>query len=125
MRVPLGWLSEWIDLPGSVEELEERLTMGGLEVEESSARSRSLRSAGGQVITRRDTRMRIGLRGRSRRGEPWRSSAAHPIAAGQKVAVATHGALCPRRAGQRQIRGAPEGICSDREMISDDHDDPS
>ena len=34
MRVPLGGLSEWIDLPDTVEELEERLTMGGLEIEE-------------------------------------------------------------------------------------------
>ena len=34
MRVPLGWLSEWIDLPGSVEDLGERLTMGGIELEE-------------------------------------------------------------------------------------------
>ena len=34
MRVSVNWLSEWVDLPDTVEELEERLTMGGLEIEE-------------------------------------------------------------------------------------------
>ena len=34
MRVALGWLSEWVDLPSSVEDLEEWLTMAGLEIEE-------------------------------------------------------------------------------------------
>ena len=34
MRLPRGWLSEWVDLPDSAEDLEERLTMGGIEIEE-------------------------------------------------------------------------------------------
>ena len=33
MRVPLGWLEEWIDLPASQDELMERLALGGLEIE--------------------------------------------------------------------------------------------
>ena len=33
MRVPLGWLAEWIELPASQQELTERLTLGGLEIE--------------------------------------------------------------------------------------------
>ena len=33
MRVALGWLSEWIPLPDSSDELVERLTLGGLEIE--------------------------------------------------------------------------------------------
>ena len=32
MKVSLEWLSEWIDLP-PLEELEDRLTVGGLEIE--------------------------------------------------------------------------------------------
>jgi phenylalanyl-tRNA synthetase beta chain len=32
MRVPLSWLSEFVDLTVSVEELAERLTLAGLEV---------------------------------------------------------------------------------------------
>ena len=34
MRVPLGWLSEWVDLPVPPEELAERLTLIGLEIDE-------------------------------------------------------------------------------------------
>lgn len=33
MRVPLSWLKDYIDTPVSVEELAERLTLAGLEVE--------------------------------------------------------------------------------------------
>ena len=33
MRVPLRWLEEWIPLPDSGRELEERLTLAGLEIE--------------------------------------------------------------------------------------------
>ena len=33
MRVPLGWLAELVDLPAQAE-LEERLTLAGLEIEE-------------------------------------------------------------------------------------------
>ncbi len=32
MRVPLGWLKEYVDIPLSIEELAERLTLAGLEV---------------------------------------------------------------------------------------------
>jgi len=34
VRVPLGWLAEWIELPPSVDELVDRLTAAGLEVDE-------------------------------------------------------------------------------------------
>ena len=34
MRVPMDWLSEWINVPVPVEEFAEQLTMSGLEVEE-------------------------------------------------------------------------------------------
>ena len=33
MKVPLGWLAEWVDLPDEAE-LCERLTLAGLEIEE-------------------------------------------------------------------------------------------
>src|SRR5688572_26072336 len=32
MKVPLNWLRDYVDLPGSVAELAERLTLAGLEV---------------------------------------------------------------------------------------------
>ncbi|MEY4001406.1 MAG: hypothetical protein RI968_524, partial [Pseudomonadota bacterium] len=34
MRVPEGWLRDWVDTSLSIEEIAERLTMAGLEVEE-------------------------------------------------------------------------------------------
>ena len=33
MLLPLGWLADWIDLPDSVEDLAQKLTDGGLEVD--------------------------------------------------------------------------------------------
>ena len=49
MRVALGWLSEWISLPGSREELVERLTLGGLEIEGIESTSPAL-ERGGQIL---------------------------------------------------------------------------
>jgi len=37
MRVPVDWLGEYLNIAGSIEELAERLTMAGLEVEEITA----------------------------------------------------------------------------------------
>ena len=33
MKVPLSWLAEWIDLPADQQELTDRLTFGGLEID--------------------------------------------------------------------------------------------
>ena len=53
MRLPLGWLSEWIDLPASRDELAARLTSAGLEIEEVIELGPDLSDlVVGQVITR-------------------------------------------------------------------------
>ena len=133
MRVPLGWLSEWIDLPGSALELEERLTMGGLEVEEILRTGPDLSGLRvGQVIacSRHPDADRLSVcRVDLGEGELLEIvCGASNVAAGQKVAVATHGTLLPggERVKRARIRGVrSEGmICSDREMhLGDDHDE--
>ncbi|MEN6373090.1 MAG: phenylalanine--tRNA ligase subunit beta [Armatimonadota bacterium] len=48
MRVPVEWLNEYVETGGSVEELADKLTMAGLEVEEiSSMESEEVSHAGG------------------------------------------------------------------------------
>jgi phenylalanyl-tRNA synthetase beta chain len=132
MRVPLGWLSEWIDLPGSVEELEERLTMGGLEIEETLRTGPDLsRLRVGHVTehARHPDADRLSVcRVDLGDGEPLEIVCGAPnVAAGQKVAVATHGTLLPGggRVKRAKIRGVrSEGmICSDQEMgLGDEHE---
>jgi phenylalanyl-tRNA synthetase beta chain len=34
MKVPLGWLREWVEIDASVDELSRRLTAAGIEVED-------------------------------------------------------------------------------------------
>jgi phenylalanyl-tRNA synthetase beta chain len=132
MRVPLGWLSEWIDLPGSVEDLEERLTMGGLEIEETLRTGPDLSGLRvGHVIEHRrhpDADRLSVCKVDLGDGEPLEMvCGAHNVAAGQKVAVATHGAVLPggERVKRAKIRGVRSNgmICSDREMhLGDDHE---
>jgi phenylalanyl-tRNA synthetase beta chain len=131
MRVPLGWLSEWIDLPGSVEDLEERLTMGGLEIEEILRTGPDLSGLRvGHVIehARHPDADRLSVcKVDLGDGEPLEMvCGAHNVAAGQKVAVATHGTVLPggERVKRARIRGVRSNgmICSDREMhLGDDH----
>jgi phenylalanyl-tRNA synthetase beta chain len=132
MRVPLGWLSEWIDLPNSVEDLDERLTMGGLEIEEVLRTGPDLSGLQvGHVVEHsphpnadRLSFCRVDLGD----GELLEIvCGASNVAAGQKVAVATHGTVLPggERVKRAKIRGVrSEGmICSDREMaLGDDHE---
>jgi len=132
MRVPLGWLSEWIDLPSSLEDLEERLTMGGLEIEEILRIGPDLSGLRvGHVIehSRHPDADRLSVcRVDLGDGEPLEVvCGAHNVAAGQKVAVAIHGTVLPggERVKRAKIRGVrSEGmICSDREMhLGDDHE---
>jgi phenylalanyl-tRNA synthetase beta chain len=132
MRVSLGWLSEWIDLPDAVEDLEERLTMGGLEIEEILRTGPDLSGLRvGHVVEHARhpdanrlsvCRVDLGV------GEPLEIVCGAPnVAAGQRVAVATHGTVLPggERVKRAKIRGVrSEGmICSDREMgLGDDQD---
>jgi phenylalanyl-tRNA synthetase beta chain len=132
MRVPLGWLSEWVDLPSSVEDLEAWLTMAGLEIEEILRTGPDLSELRvGHVVehARHPDADRLSVcKVDLGDGEPLEIvCGAHNVAAGQKVAVATHGTVLPggERVKRAKIRGVRSNgmICSDREMhLGDDHD---
>lgn len=132
MRLPLGWLSEWVDLPDTVEELEERLTMGGIEIEEVIRTGPDLSGLRvGHVVehARHPDADRLSVcRVDLGEGEPLELVCGAPnVAAGQRVAVATHGTVLPGgdKVKRSKIRGVrSEGmICSDREMgLGEDHE---
>ena len=97
MRVPLSWLEEWIPLP-PVDELVERLTAGGLEVDSVEHAGPDLSSLRvGRVLERSDhpnadrlalCRVELGDE------EPVDIVCGAPnVAAGQKVAVAVPGSV--------------------------------
>ena len=132
MRIPLGWLSEWIDLPASHDELGARLTSAGLEIEEVIEMGPDL------------SKLVIG-HVRSREAHPDADKlsvcevdvggdelltivcGAPNVAADQKVAVATHGTVLPDglKIKRSKIRGIKSNgmICSTRELgLGDEHD---
>jgi phenylalanyl-tRNA synthetase beta chain len=125
MKVPLGWLAEWIDLPASVEELVDRLTAAGLEVEEILRTGPDLSGViVGHVLERRAhpdadrlSLCRVDVGGE----EPLEIVCGAPnVAAGQKVAVASVGAELPGglRIKKSKIRGVTSHgmICSAAEL---------
>jgi phenylalanyl-tRNA synthetase beta chain len=125
MRVPLGWLAEWIELPASVDALVDRLTAAGLEVEEILRTGPDLSGITiGHVLERRAhpdadrlSVCRVDVGG----AEPLEIVCGAPnVAAGQKVAVATVGTELPGglRIKKSKIRGvASHGmICSASEL---------
>ena len=130
MKVPLGWLAEWVDLPDEAE-LCERLTLAGLEIEEVLRSGPDLSAIRvGHVLERRQhpNADRLSLC-RVDVGEPEPISVvcgAPNVAQGQKVAVALPGTTLPdgTKLKKSKIRGeASEGmICSARELgLSDEH----
>jgi phenylalanyl-tRNA synthetase beta chain len=125
MRVPLGWLAEWIELPASVDALVDRLTAAGLEVEEILRTGPDLSGVTiGQVLERRAHEgadrlsvCRVDVGG----AEPLEIVCGAPnVAAGQKVAVATVGSELPGglRIKKSKIRGVTSNgmICSATEL---------
>lgn len=129
MRVPLRWLAEWIDLPWptreSLEAFSERLTIGGLEIEEVIRTGPDLSAFRvGHVLARerhpdadRLSLCRVDLGG----GEPVEIVCGAPnVAAGQRVAVAPAGATLPdgTKIKRSKIRGVVSNgmICSAREL---------
>ena len=130
MKVPLGWLAEWVDLPDEAE-LCERLTLAGLEIEEVLRSGPDLSAIRvGRVVERRQhpNADRLSLC-RVDVGGPETISVvcgAPNVAQGQKVAVALPGTKLPDGTvlKKSKIRGeASEGmICSARELgLSDEH----
>jgi phenylalanyl-tRNA synthetase beta chain len=125
MRVPLGWLAEWIDLPSSLDALVDRLTAAGLEVEEILRTGPDLSGVRvGHVLERaphpgaeRLSVCRVDLG----EGEPLEIVCGAPnVAAGQKVAVAGVGTELPGglRIKKSKIRGVVSNgmICSAQEL---------
>ncbi|HXX46798.1 MAG TPA: phenylalanine--tRNA ligase subunit beta, partial [Myxococcota bacterium] len=131
MRVPLRWLAESISLPDAAA-LAERLTQGGLEVESIERIGPDLSGIRvGHVLERvahpnadRLSLCRVDLGD----GAPVEIVCGAPnVAAGQKVAVASPGALLPdgKRLAKAKIRGVVSHgmICSARELgVSDEHE---
>lgn len=131
MRVPLGWLSEWIALPASRAELEERLTLAGLEIEAVESEGPDLSEIRvGRVAAREPhpdadrlsvCRVELGAE------ESIEVVCGAPnVAAGQKVAVAPVGTRLPdgTRLKRSKIRGVVSNgmICSARELgLGDEH----
>ncbi len=131
MRVALGWLSEWIDLP-AVDALAERLTTAGIEIESIERTGPDLSGIRvGHVIAREKhpdadklslCRVDVGA------GEPLEIVCGAPnVAAGQKVPVALVGAELPGglRIKKSKIRGVTSNgmICSARELgLGESHD---
>jgi phenylalanyl-tRNA synthetase beta chain len=125
MKFSLDWLREWIDLPDSVEELENRLTVAGLEIEEILRGGPDLSALRvGQVLEhgRHPDADRLSLcQVDLGEGDPLAIVCGAPnVAAGQKVAVATHGVTLPdgTRIKRSKIRGVVSNgmICSRREL---------
>ncbi|HXZ85404.1 MAG TPA: phenylalanine--tRNA ligase subunit beta, partial [Myxococcota bacterium] len=130
MKVPLGWLREWIELPPE-EALCERLTLAGLEIEEIVRAGPDLSEIRvGRVLERRQhpnadrlslCSVDVGA------AEPIGVVCGAPnVAAGQKVALALPGTTLPdgTKLKKSKIRGeSSEGmICSARELgLSEEH----
>jgi len=132
MRVPLAWLAEWIELPASEDELVEKLTVGGLEIEEVLRSGPDLSQiVVGYVIERRQhpdadrlshCRVDIGT------GTELSIVCGAPnVATGQKVAVVQAGISLPdgTKIKRSKIRGVESQgmICSTRELgLGEEHD---
>lgn len=124
MRVPLGWLAEWIDLPER-SALEERLTVGGLEIEEVIEIGPDLSAIRvGQVLERRPhpdaDRLSVCLVDLGDEDPLEIVCGAPNVAAGQKVAVAIHGTVLPGglKIKRSKIRGVKSHgmICAPSEL---------
>jgi phenylalanyl-tRNA synthetase beta chain len=123
MRVPLGWLREYVDMELSPEQLAERLTLLGMEVKGLEQWGADWRSVVvGELLTVEKhpnadrlhlTTVNIGS------GEPLHIvCGAHNIAPGQRVPVALPGAVLP---GDRRIeRTEKMGIASEGMLCSGD-----
>jgi phenylalanyl-tRNA synthetase beta chain len=125
MKVSLGWLAEWIELPPSVDALVDRLTAAGLEVEDILRTGPDLSGVTIGLVQGRRAHpdadrlsvCRVDVAG----AEPLEIvCGAANVAAGQKVAVATVGTELPGglRIKQSRIRGVVSHgmICSTKEL---------
>jgi phenylalanyl-tRNA synthetase beta chain len=132
MRVPIGWLAEWIALEMSPEALAERLTMGGIEVDAIERSGPDLSALRVGLVLERTAhpnadRLSV-CRVDSGEGEPASVvCGASNVAAGQKVAFAPHGTRLPDGTAikRSRIRGVVSNgmICSTVELGTGDDAD--
>lgn len=124
MRVALGWLSEWIDVPPQAQ-LEERLTLAGIEIEGVERCGPDLAGVVvGHVVSREphpDADRLSVCRVDTGAGEPIEVvCGAANVAAGQKIAFAPAGTTLPNglRLKRSKIRGVVSNgmICSESEL---------
>ncbi len=126
MKLPLSWLKEFVSIKPLVEQLAERLTMAGIEVEEVINRGQDFEKVVvGQVVDLKPhpnaDKLRLAYVLTRPSGQPQEIVCGAPnVAVGQKVAVALLGAKLPNglMVEARQIRGvASQGmVCSEREL---------
>jgi len=133
MRISLAWLADWVDLPESPEELEERLTLAGVEIEDVLRSGPDLSEVViGHVVERiqhpNADRLSVCQVDVGDADGPVQIVCGAPnVGGGQRVAVVRPGASLPdgTRLKRSKIRGErSEGmICSARELgLGDDHD---
>lgn len=124
MRIPLAWLSEWIDLPEQ-RALEERLTEAGVEIEGVERSGPDLSEVRVGRVLERDRHPQADRLSLCKvdvgDAEPLAIVCGAPnVAAGQKVAVARPGVTLPdgTRLKKSKIRGVVSHgmICSAREL---------
>lgn len=124
MRVSLNWLAEWIDLPGSTEELCDLLTFGGLEIESVETAGPDLSQVRVGHVEQREPHPnadRLSLCRVNVGDGPVEIVCGAPnVAAGQKVAVISPGSRLPdgTKLKKSKIRGVVSNgmICSEREL---------
>jgi len=132
MKVLLSWLAEWIDLPADQQELTDRLTFGGLELEDVLVSGPDLAGVRvGHVVEcgphPNADRLSV-CRVDPGTGEPVDVvCGASNVAAGQKIAFAPTGVTLPdgTKLKKAKIRGVTSNgmICSERELgLSDEHE---
>jgi phenylalanyl-tRNA synthetase beta chain len=129
MKVPLRWLAEWVDLPWpareSLDAFVERLTIGGLEIEEIHDTGPDLTDfVVGRVLERKQhpdaDRLSLCSVDVGQAEALDIVCGAPNVAAGQTVAVALHGATLPdgTKIKRSKIRGVVSNgmICSAKEL---------
>jgi phenylalanyl-tRNA synthetase beta chain len=132
MKVSLDWLAEWVDLPSSVEALEERLTLAGLEIEGVERSGPDLSQIRVGAVLERERHPNADRLSVCRvdlgEGEPRQIVCGAPnVAAGQRVAVALPGVTLPdgNKLKKSKIRDVVSDgmICSERELgLGDAHE---
>lgn len=132
MLVPLDWLAEWVDLPQREQDLLDRLTFAGLEIEDVERTGPDLSGVlVGHVVEcgQHPNADRLSLcKVDPGSGEPLDVVCGAPnVAAGQQIAFAPTGTTLPdgTRLKKAKIRGVTSNgmICSKRELgLGEDHD---